>query len=182
MQALVQAIQNGSVPAEPACVISNIADAGGIARAGALGIPVALVPHQGRSRTDFESALHQTLTESQADLVCLAGFMRILSPGFVQKWPKKILNIHPSLLPKYPGLHTHQRALESCDQEHGATVHFVTEGLDSGPVIGQVRIPILPADTAESLAARLLPHEHRLYAESLRCVLNGTSLPFTLDS
>ncbi len=164
----------GDHPARCVLVLSNVPGAGGLAKAAALGLPTATLDHKAfPDRPSFEAALHQTLTEVRPDLICLAGFMRILTPAFVGKWPGRILNIHPSLLPRYPGLHTHARALAAGDSHHGATVHEVTADLDDGPVLGQIRMPIEPGDTPDTLAARLLPLEHQLYPAVLRRIVTG---------
>ncbi len=181
MAALAESMR-GDHPARPVLVLSNTPGAGGLAKAEARGIPTACIDHRpfGADRARFEDALNETLTACQPDLICLAGFMRILGPGFVRRWPGKILNIHPSLLPKYPGLNTHARALAAGDREAGCTVHEVTEALDDGPILGQARVPILPGDTPEVLAARVLAMEHRLYPETLRRRAAGAPLPVTL--
>lgn len=174
MVALAQAM-TGDFPARPVLVLSNRPDAGGLARAADLGIPTAIVDHRtcGPDRAAFEDQLGAALAASAPDIVCLAGFMRVLTPGFVTSWQGRMLNIHPSLLPKYRGLHTHARALEADDAEHGCTVHEVTPELDGGPILGQARLAILPEDTPETLAARLLPLEHRLYPQVLRRFITG---------
>ncbi len=173
MVALVRAM-TGDFPARPVLVLSNVPDAGGLEKARALGVPVAVVDHRpfGRDRAAFEASLIEVLDQARPDLVVLAGFMRILTPGFVAHYRGRILNIHPSLLPKYPGLHTHQRAIEAGDAEAGCTVHEVTGELDMGPILGQARVPVLPGDTPESLAARVLVEEHRLYPAVLRQVVS----------
>lgn len=160
----------GDHPARPVIVVSNNAGAGGLAKANALGIPTAVVDHKAYkgNRAAFEAALAQVLEEAKPDIICLAGFMRILTEGFVQKWDRRILNIHPSLLPKYKGLNTHARALQAGDTEAGCSVHLVTAALDGGPILGQARVPILPADTPETLASRVLTQEHILYPAVLR--------------
>lgn len=152
-------------PATPVLVLSNDPAAAGLAKAEAMGVPVAAVDHRpfGRDRDAFEAALLIPLLAARPDIICLAGFMRVLTPGFVRRFDGRMLNIHPSLLPKYPGLHTHQRALDAGDAEAGCTVHLVTADLDAGPILGQARVPVLPGDTADSLAARVLTQEHRLY-------------------
>ena len=169
-------------PAEPVLVLSNRADAGGLARAAALGVPTAVVDHRPfhGDRSAFEAALQKALAAARPDILCLAGFMRILTPGFTRAWAGQMLNIHPSLLPKYPGLHTHARALEAGDAEAGCTVHEVTEDLDAGPILGQARVPVLPADTPETLAARVLTAEHRLYPAVLRRFAAGDRTPVVL--
>ena len=160
----------GDHPARPVLVASNDPQATGLARAAAMGVPTAAVDHRAfkGDRAAFEAALLEPLLAAQPDILCLAGFMRILTPGFVQRFEGRMLNIHPSLLPKYPGLHTHARALETGDTEAGATVHLVTPVLDDGPILGQARVPIQSEDTPETLAARVLTAEHRLYPAVLR--------------
>ncbi len=162
-------------PAEPVLVLSNVPDAAGIAKAKAHGIPTAVVDHRpfGSDRQAFETALQTQLVAAAPDIICLAGFMRILTPGFIGGWRGRMLNIHPSLLPKYKGLHTHRRALDAGDDEAGCSVHEVTAELDGGPVLGQARVPILPGDTPETLAARVLEQEHRLYPQVLRRFTDG---------
>ena len=173
MVALVEAMQAGAVPAEPALVLSNRADAGGLQKAADRGVPTEVVSHKDfANREEFDAALQATLKTHKIDIVCLAGFMRIFTAGFVDAWSGKMLNIHPSLLPKHKGLHTHQAAIDAGDAEAGCTVHMVTPDLDSGPILGQTKVPIQPDDTAETLAARVLVEEHKLYpamvAEYLR--------------
>ncbi len=162
-------------PARPVLVLSNGADAGGLEKAKARGIPTAVVDHRpfGSDRPAFEAALNHVLDQSRPDIICLAGFMRVLTEGFVTRWQGKMLNIHPSLLPKYKGLHTHQRAIEAGDSEAGCSVHEVTAELDGGQVLGQVRVPIDPDDTADSLAAKVLVQEHMLYPLILRRFSEG---------
>ncbi|PKP81912.1 MAG: phosphoribosylglycinamide formyltransferase [Alphaproteobacteria bacterium HGW-Alphaproteobacteria-2] len=169
MLALVRSM-TGAHPARPCLVLSNVRGAGGLARAAALGIPVACVDHRsfGADRAGFEAALNDALAPHAPDILCLAGFMRILTPVFTACWAGRMLNIHPSLLPKYPGLHTHARAIAAGDREAGCSVHEVTADLDAGPILGQARVPVLPGDTPESLAARVLEQEHRLYPAVLR--------------
>ena len=165
----------GDHPARPVLVLSNRADAGGLDKARARGIPTAVVDHRpfGSDRPAFEDALTRVLDEARPDIICLAGFMRVLTEGFVARWQGKMLNIHPSLLPKYKGLHTHQRAIDAGDTEAGCSVHEVTAELDGGQVLGQVRVPISAHDTADSLAARVLVQEHRLYPMILRRFAQG---------
>ncbi len=172
----------GDHPARPVLVASNDPEAGGLARAAALGIATAAVDHRpfGKDRTAFEAALQAKIAEARPDILCLAGFMRILTPGFTAAWEGRMLNIHPSLLPKYRGLHTHARALEAGDTEHGCTVHEVTALLDDGPVLGQARVPVRPDDTADSLSARVLEQEHRLYPAVLRRFAAGDRSPLLL--
>lgn len=160
----------GDHPARPCLVMSNDASAGGLARAAARGVATAVVDHKpfGSDRAAFEAELIKPLIAAQTDIVCLAGFMRVLTAGFVGQWTGRMLNIHPSLLPKYRGLHTHARALDAGDSKHGCTVHEVTPELDEGPILGQARVPVLADDTPRALAARVLTQEHRLYPAVLR--------------
>ena len=160
----------GDHPARPVLVASNDPQAGGLAKAAQMGIATAAVDHRpfNGDRPAFEAELQQILTAAQPDILCLAGFMRILTPGFIDGWAGRMLNIHPSLLPKYRGLHTHARALQAGDDEHGCTVHEVTAELDGGPILGQARVPVKRDDTPETLAARVLPMEHQLYPAVLR--------------
>ena len=164
MLALVDSM-TGDHPARPVLVLSNDPGAAGLRRAAERGIPTAAVDHRpyGKDRAGFEAELLKPLLAAKADIICLAGFMRVLTPGFVGRFAGRMLNIHPSLLPKYPGLHTHQRALDEGDREAGCTVHEVTPVLDDGPILGQARVPVLAGDTAETLAARVLTKEHLLY-------------------
>ena len=166
---------SGDHPARPILVLSNVPGAGGLAKAEARGIATETIDHQDfADREGFEAALQARLESAQPDLICLAGFMRILTPGFVAGWTGKILNIHPSLLPKYPGLNTHARALEAGDPWAGVTVHEVTGELDAGPILGQARVPVEPGDTPDSLSARVLIAEHRLYPAVLARVAAGS--------
>ena len=161
---------SGDHPARTALVLSNNPGAGGLALAQYMRVATAAVDHRrfGRDRAAFEASLAEHLDVAEPDIICLAGFMRVLSPDFVARYAGRMLNIHPSLLPKYPGLHTHQRALDAGDTEAGATVHEVTAELDSGPILGQARVPVMLGDTADTLAARVLRAEHRLYPAVLR--------------
>lgn len=172
----------GDHPARPVLVLSNDPAAVGLAKAAALGIPTAVLDHRpfGHDRAAFEAALLEPLLAARPDILCLAGFMRILTPGFISRFGGRMLNIHPSLLPKYPGLHTHQRALDAGETEAGCTVHEVTADLDAGPMLGQARVPILPDDTAKTLAARVLVQEHRLYPAVLRRFAAGDRTPVLL--
>ena len=181
MVALAQTMR-GDHPARPVLVVSNDPDAGGLAKARALNIPTMAVDHKpfGKDRAAFEAALQDVLRTEKPDIICLAGFMRILTPAFTAQWEGRILNIHPSLLPKYKGLHTHARALEAGDTEHGCTVHEVTAALDDGPILGQAKIDVKKGDTAETLAARLLPMEHALYPQVLRRFASGDRTPVLL--
>jgi phosphoribosylglycinamide formyltransferase-1 len=169
MEAVVRAAQAEQWPARIAAVISNKVDAGGLAFAAAHGIPTAVVANKDfATRAEFDAALQQQIDRFAPDLVVLAGFMRILTPAFVAHYDGRLLNIHPSLLPLFPGLHTHQQALDAGEVEHGATVHFVTAELDHGPVVAQARVPVLPGDTEDTLAARVLVQEHQLYPRAIR--------------
>lgn len=174
----------GDHPARPCLVLSNRHDAKGLAKASDLGIPTAVVDHRAfmGDRAKFDERLNEVVSAAGADIICLAGFMRILTPAFVGNWRGRILNIHPSLLPKYKGLNTHSRALEAGDTEAGCTVHEVTEKLDDGEILGQARVPILASDTPESLAVRVLEMEHRLYPEVLRRFVKGERDPIVLSS
>ena len=160
----------GDHPARAVIIGSNDPQAGGLAKAAAMGVPTFAVDHRAYKgdRPAFEAALLEPLLAAEPDILCLAGFMRILTPGFVERFQDRMLNIHPSLLPKYPGLHTHQRALDAGDAEAGCTVHEVTPELDAGPILGQARVPVEAGDSADTLAARVLTFEHRLYPAVLR--------------
>ncbi len=166
-------------PAEPVLVLSNRPGVGGLGKAAARGIATAVVDHKpfGKDRRAFEEALEAALKPYRPDILCLAGFMRILTPWFISRWEGRMLNIHPSLLPKYRGLHTHARAIAAGDREAGCTVHEVTAALDDGPILGQARVPILADDTPEALAARVLVMEHRLYPAVLRRFAAGDRRP-----
>jgi len=172
----------GDHPARPCLVISNQPDAGGLAKASAKGIPTAVVDHRPfkGDRAAFEAELARVVDAARPDILCLAGFMRVLTEGFVSRYQGRMLNIHPSLLPKYRGLNTHARALEAGDAEHGCTVHEVTPELDDGPILGQARVPVLPGDTPDSLAARVLVEEHKLYPAVLRRFASGDRSPIYL--
>lgn len=171
----------GDHPARPVLVLSNRPGAGGLARAEALGVPTAVVDHTAfPDRESFEAALDAALAPARPDILCLAGFMRVLTAGFVRRWEGRILNIHPSLLPKYRGLDTHARALAAGDAAHGCTVHEVTPALDDGPILGQARVPVEPGDTPDTLAARVLAAEHVLYPAVLRRFAAGDRTPVRL--
>lgn len=171
LQALIDACAQADFPAVIGLVISNEPDASGLVRAARAGIATAVVDHRDfGSRAAFDEGLHARLAECRPDLICLAGFMRILGSDFVRRWEGRIINIHPSLLPALKGLDTHARALQAGFTEHGCTVHYVTAALDDGPAILQARVPILPSDTAESLAARVLAEEHRIYPQAVRMI------------
>ncbi|KUP92706.1 phosphoribosylglycinamide formyltransferase [Tritonibacter horizontis] len=184
MVALVDSmLQDGAHPGHPCLVLSNNADAGGLAKAAERGIATAVVDHRpfGPDRAAFEAELIKPILDAGAEVVCLAGFMRVLTAGFVSQFEGRMLNIHPSLLPKYKGLHTHARALEAGDAKHGCSVHEVTPLLDDGPVLGQAEVPILPGDTPDQLASRVLVQEHRLYPLVLSRFLRGERAPVYLD-
>jgi phosphoribosylglycinamide formyltransferase-1 len=169
MLALVKAAADADSPAEIVGVISDKADAGGLAKAAAEGIPTfAFVRRDFPGKEAHEAAIFSCLDELRPDILCLAGYMRLLSGDFIRRYEGRIINIHPSLLPLFPGLHTHQRAIDAGMRIAGCTVHFVTEGMDEGPVIGQAAVPVLADDTAETLAARVLTVEHQLYPKALR--------------
>ena len=173
LQALIEACIAPSYPAEIVLVISNKANAKGILRALEAGIKTRIVDHTNySSREEFDTELSMILSNSKCELVCLAGFMRILSESFVNTWPNSILNIHPSLLPSFPGTKTHERALEAGVKVSGCTLHFVTAELDAGPIIGQAAVPVLDNDTPKTLANRVLIEEHKLYALGLELVAN----------
>lgn len=169
----------GDHPARACVVVSNVPGAGGLAKAAARGIATEVVDHRpfGTDRGAFEDALLARLAPHAPDIICLAGFMRVLSERFVTAYQGKALNIHPSLLPKYKGLRTHLRAIEAADSEAGCSVHLVTPALDDGPILGQARVPIAPDDTAETLAARVLIQEHALYPAVLRRFAAQDSTP-----
>jgi phosphoribosylglycinamide formyltransferase 1 len=182
MVALLRDMAAGGHPGHPVLVASNDPDALGLAKAAALGVAVAAVDHRdfGKDRAGFEAELLKPILAARPDIVCLAGFMRVLTPAFVDRFRGRMLNIHPSLLPKYPGLHTHARALAAGDAEAGCTVHEVTAALDAGPILGQARVPVLPGDTEASLSARVLAQEHRLYPAVLRRFAAGDRQPIFL--
>ena len=165
MVALVRAMRAESFPASAALVLSNWPDAGGLAKASELGVPTAVVDHRDfrGNREGFDAAVDRQLRDAGVDLVAAAGFMRVLGKAFVAGWEGRALNIHPSLLPLFPGLDTHARALEAGVAIHGCTVHEMTAELDGGPILGQAAVPVLAGDTPEILAARVLVQEHRLY-------------------
>ena len=174
MATLIDAAKAPDYPAEIVGVLSNRAAAPGLAVAAAHGIATAsLAQSKFPSRDMFEDTMTQVLESWETDLICLAGFMRILGEDFVHRWKGRMINIHPSLLPAYRGLDTHERALADRATQHGCTVHFVTPGLDEGPAILQARVPVLPDDTPDTLAARVLVEEHRIYPEALRMLANG---------
>ena len=172
--AIQHAIQKQDVPAQIIAVISNQPGAPGLQAAADLGLPTHLLNHRAfRSRDAYDRELARLLDDSQPDLIVLAGFMRILTPAFVHHFAGRIINIHPSLLPRFPGLHTHRRVLEAGDTVHGASVHFVNDEVDGGPIIAQVRIAVAPADNEESLAQRVLAQEHQLYPRVIQWIASG---------
>jgi len=172
MAALIEAAKAKDYPAEIVLVVSNRPGAGGLARAREAAIATAVIDHRpfGDDREAFERALDQELRKYQVEIVCLAGFMRLLTGWFIGRWSGRILNIHPALLPDFKGLHTHRRALQAGAKRHGATVHFVVEATDAGPIIRQESVPVLQGDTEATLAARVLKVEHQIYPEALRLV------------
>ncbi|MGL5362154.1 MAG: phosphoribosylglycinamide formyltransferase [Bosea sp. (in: a-proteobacteria)] len=172
MLSLAKASAAPGFPADIRLVLSNRPDAGGLEKARALGIATASVDHKlfGADREAFEREIDKLLRINEIELVCLAGFMRVLTPWFVTRWQGRLINIHPSLLPLYRGTHTHRQALEAGATEHGCSVHWVVPELDAGPVIAQARVPVLPGDKEETLAARVLVQEHLLYPQALRQV------------
>jgi phosphoribosylglycinamide formyltransferase 1 len=173
-EALADQIAAGRIPgAEIAIVISNREDAPGLARAAARGIATRAIPSKGLPREAYDTLVVAELQKANVDLVCLAGFMRLLSPYFVAAFPRRILNIHPSLLPSFPGLEAQRQALEYGVKFSGCTVHLVDENLDAGPILAQAAVPVRDDDTDESLSARILTEEHRIYAEAVRLVLSG---------
>lgn len=184
MVALLDDMARAGHQGVPCVVLANSADAAGLARAQEHGVPTVAVDHRpfAGDRVAFEAAIAQALKPFAPDMICLAGFMRVLTGGFIDQWTGRMINIHPSLLPKYKGLHTHARALEAGDSEHGCSVHEVTAALDDGPILGQARVPILKGDTPETLAARVLVQEHRLYPAVLRRFVAGERDPLVLQA
>ena len=174
---------SGDHPARPVLVLSNDPQAGGLKKAAEMGVATAAVDHRDfeGDREAFEKEMISVIDTQRPDIVCLAGFMRILTPVFIDHYTGRMLNIHPSLLPKYKGLHTHARALEAGDAEHGCTVHEVTAALDDGPILGQARIAVRAEDTPDTLAARLLPLEHALYPAVLARFAAGDRTPVMLQ-
>jgi phosphoribosylglycinamide formyltransferase 1 len=174
LASLIEAARAPDYPAEIVLVISNKPDAGGLAIAERAGIPTKVIPHKPfASREDFDAAIDAALREADVSLICEAGFMRIHSEWFVKRWEGRILNIHPSLLPAFPGVRVHEQALAAGVKISGCTVHFLTHELDSGPIIAQADVPVLPHDTPETLAARVLEQEHKLYPKALNLVASG---------
>ncbi len=174
MMSLIEAARATDYPAEIVTVISNRPNAGGLAKAREAGIPTVVIDHKEyATRMAFEAKLHQALLDAQVDLICSAGFMRMLTGGFVDRWKNRQLNIHPSLLPSFPGLDTHDRALREGVRIHGCTVHFVRLEMDTGPIVAQAGVAVMPGDTPDTLAARVLETEHKLYPHALRLVASG---------
>ncbi len=174
LQALLDACAAPDFPAEIVLVVSNRADAQGLARAKAVGVATRVVPHRDfASREAFDAAVTEAFEAVEAELICMAGFMRLVSAEFVQHWRDRLINIHPALLPAFKGLDTHRRALAAGAKEHGCTVHFVRHEMDSGPIVGQAVVRVLADDTADTLAARVLEAEHRLYPHCLRLIAEG---------
>ncbi|MBB3144023.1 formyltetrahydrofolate-dependent phosphoribosylglycinamide formyltransferase [Phyllobacterium trifolii] len=177
MSALIEAAKNADYPAEIVAVIANMTDAGGLETARAQGIPAVAIPHRDfASKREHEKAVSKALHAAKAELVCLAGYMRIISPEFVSEWEGKMLNIHPSLLPLFKGLHTHEQVLEAGMRVHGCTVHFVTAGTDEGPIIAQTVVPVESGDTTDTLAQRVLSVEHATYVRALALVASGNAV------
>ena len=174
MTALIEAAKNPAYPAEIVLVLSNRPEAGGIASAQAAGIATAVVDHtQFKAREAFEHEVQKVLEAHHVDIVCLAGFMRLLTPWLISRWDHRMLNIHPALLPAFKGLDTHARAIAAGAKEHGATVHFVVPEMDSGPIIAQGSVPVMPGDTPDALAKRVLAVEHRIYPQALQAIAEG---------
>jgi phosphoribosylglycinamide formyltransferase-1 len=177
MAALIAAAADPAYPAEIVRVICNRPGAGALARAAAAGIETVIIDHRSYpDRETFDAAVDAALTAAETEIVCLAGFMRLLTPGFVDKWRDRMINIHPSLLPSFKGLHTHARALEAGVTLHGCTVHFVRAEMDMGPIIVQAAVPVAGGDTPDTLAARVLAAEHRIYPQALAAVASGRAV------
>lgn len=172
-EAIADSIQQGRLPASIEVVVSNLASAPGLEKARRRGLTTLVIPSRGVPREDYDRSLVYELRRRQVDLVCLAGFMRILSPLFVRSFRNRILNIHPSLLPAFPGLHPQRQALEYGVRFSGCTVHLVDDGVDSGPILLQAAVPVLESDDEESLAARILAEEHRLYPQAIGMLVRG---------
>jgi len=171
--AIADSIAAGRLDAEIAVVISNRADAAGVAAGRARGLKVEVLPSEGLAREAYDALLAARLDQARVDLICLAGYMRLLSGSFIRRYPLRIVNIHPSLLPAFPGLHAHQDALAHGVKVSGCTVHFVDEGVDAGPIVQQAAVAVLDGDTEESLSERILKEEHRIYSEAIALVLSG---------
>ena len=172
-EAIADNVADGSVDAEIAIVIANRPEARGLQAAHQRGLPAVCIPSKGLDRNIYDGMLVEELKSRGVDLVCLAGYMRLLSAGFIREFPGRVLNIHPSLLPSFPGLDAQHQALEPGVKVSGCTVHFVDEYLDAGPIVVQAAVPVLDADTVETLSARILKEEHRIYSEAIRMVLSG---------
>jgi phosphoribosylglycinamide formyltransferase-1 len=170
-EAIARNVASGKIPARIVAVISNRTEARGLALAREMGLNARCIPSQGRTREDFEKELLEALESLQTDLICLAGFMRVLSPDFVKRFSNRILNIHPSLLPAFPGMDAQKQALEHGVKWTGCTVHIVNEGVDSGPIVLQAAVPVLDEDTVETLSARILEQEHRIYPEAVKLLV-----------
>lgn len=175
MRALLAAARDPDYPAEIAVVIANKPDAAGLEVARAAGVEAIAIDHKrfGKDRAAHEAAIQAELAGHGVEFVCLAGYMRLLTPYLVGRWQGRMLNIHPSLLPKFPGVDTHARALAAGEAEHGCTVHLVTDGMDEGPIIAQARVPVLPDDDENTLAVRVLEQEHQLYPQALRSLIDS---------
>ena len=173
LQALIDAARLGALGGEIAVVFSNVESAAGLERARRAGIPVAVRDHRGRRREEFDAELAELLEAHGVELVCLAGYMRLLSPGFIRRYPGRVLNVHPALLPAFPGLHAQRQALEYGVKVSGATVHLVDEGLDSGPIVMQEAVAVRAGDSEATLSARILEAEHRIYPRAVRALLEG---------
>jgi len=174
LQAIMDACASGAINGSVVLVLTDNPEAYAIERAKASGIPFKVIPRKGfNSRESFDSALADAVEESGADLVCLAGFMRVISPTFLSRFPGRVINIHPALLPSFPGLHAQRQALEHGVKVTGCTVHFVDEGVDTGPIIAQSAVEVLPGDTEETLSARILRHEHSLYPKAIQMISSG---------
>jgi phosphoribosylglycinamide formyltransferase 1 len=174
LQALLDACADADFPARVVLVVSNRAEAPGLSLARAAGVPVKVLPHRDyASREAFDAAMTEAFEAAGAELICMAGFMRLVSAGFIERWRDRLINIHPSLLPAFKGLDTHRRALAAGAKKHGCSVHYVRHEMDSGPIIGQAAVPVLPDDSADTLAARVLEAEHRLYPRCLRLIAEG---------
>lgn len=174
LQAILDSVARGELPVEICAVISNRPAAQGLERAGRAGVPALTLDHKAFARReDFDAALTDLIDGYRPDLLVMAGFMRRLTPGFIEHYHGRMINIHPSLLPKFPGLYTHEQAIAAGEQEHGASVHFVTLEVDAGPLILQARVPVLPGDNPDTLAARVLEQEHRIYPLAIRWFAEG---------
>lgn len=175
-EAIARNVQAGKIPAKIAVVISNREEASGLAKAREMGLAARFIPSKGKEREAYDREVVAALEEAKVDLVCLAGFMRILSPYFIRAFPRRILNIHPALLPAFPGLDAQKQALDYGVKFSGCTVHIVDEGVDTGPIIRQAVVPVLDDDTEETLAARILKEEHRIYSEAICLMLEGRAV------